>query len=164
MRSTVRDILKHKDGEMLEVPITASAALAAELMRVHQVGSLVVQEQGRVVGLITERDLLHGLIRLREDPGKILVRVFYDPKRIHVGLDAETGECMALMTRHRHRYLLVEEGNEILGIVSIGDVVKRMLMDGQQEVQDLASYISGVYASWSEPPPPPPDYAEDEGV
>ncbi len=152
-------MLKDKAGEMLTVPLGASTALAAELMRVHQVGSLVVQEEGKVLGLITERDLLHGLIRLREDPGKVLVRAFYDKNRIHVGLDSDTAECMALMTRHRHRYLLVEESSEILGLISIGDVVKRMLVDGQHDVQELAGYISGAYASWSEPPPAPEEEA-----
>jgi len=130
---------------MLQVAVTASAAEAADRMYRHQVGSLVVCDGPRILGLLTERDLLHGLIRIGQEPKKVPVRALYEPNRLSVGLDAETRECMELMTRHRHRYLFVEEGDAVLGLISIGDVVNRLLQDGAHDVQALTSYISGVY-------------------
>lgn len=145
MRSTVRDILRFKGDAMLQVAVTASAAEAADRMYRHQVGSLVVCDGPRILGLLTERDLLHGLIRIGQEPKKVPVRALYEANRVSVGLDAETRDCMELMTRHRQRYLFVEEGDAVVGLVSIGDVVNRLLQDGAHEVQALTSYISGVY-------------------
>jgi len=145
MRSTVRDILRFKGDAMLQVAVNASAAEAADRMYRHQVGSLVVVEGDRILGLLTERDLLHGLIRIGQEPKRVPVRALYEPSRVSVALDAETRDCMELMTKHRQRYLFVEEEESVLGLISIGDVVNRLLQDGAHDVQALTSYISGVY-------------------
>jgi CBS domain-containing protein len=136
------EILVDKGREVLEIEGDASVFEAVKQMVEANVGSLLVTEDGEVAGIVTERDYLRRVAlegrRDRETP----VREIMSSPLIVVTPETTVDECMALMTDRRIRHVPVVDGGEVVGIVSIGDLVKFKSKRQSFEIQYLTDYIT----------------------
>lgn len=140
---TIRQLLEAKGRQVHSVAPDARVFDALKLMADKAVGALVVLTDGKVVGIISERDYARKVILLGKSSHDIPVREIMTATVITVN-SAETVEaCMALMTAHRVRHLPVLDDGRLSGIVSIGDLVKEVIAEQQQTIQQLESYIHG---------------------
>lgn len=139
----VETILQSKGHTVQTVPIDAAVSDAIATLNTHRIGAVVVVDaKGRVAGILSERDIVR---RLSGDPMKLLsspVSAVMTPKVITTDSRASVSDLMELMTRHRVRHLPVVEGGELVGIVSIGDVVKRKIEEAEHEANALREYIA----------------------
>lgn len=141
---TAAQILKAKsDPSVHTITPDASVYEAVGLMAAKNVGALVVVEQGRVVGIVSERDYARKVVLLARSSRETLLRdIMSSPVMVvHPGQTCE--ECMALMTEHRLRHLPVMDGERLVGLVSIGDLVKATISEQQFIIEQLERYISG---------------------
>jgi CBS domain-containing protein len=142
---TVRQILEEKGNAVWTITPDAKVFDALKLMAEKEVGALIVLEKGGVVGIISERDyarkiaLMH---RLSQDTPvrEIMTHMIYF---VHPSSSSE--ECMALMTDKRIRHLPVFEKNKLVGVVSIGDIVKAIIGEKEVMIGHLQDYIQGKY-------------------
>ncbi len=139
----VADILRDKGGEVISVGPEDSALSAARTLSKRGIGSvLVLAGNGEILGILSERDLLHGLAN---DAGAVLHRRVRDLMTTGVATcqpDDTLHSVMERMTHGRFRHLPVVEGGKLLGIVSIGDVVKNRLAEQAAEAEALKNYIA----------------------
>jgi CBS domain-containing protein len=117
---------------------------AIKLMADKDVGALMVLDGGRVVGIVTERDYARNVFLKGRGSPQTLVGEIMASSVACVTADTSVEECMAIMTARRVRHLPVIHGNELLGIVSIGDLVKSIISDREFVIEQLEHYISGV--------------------
>jgi CBS domain-containing protein len=140
---TVRQILKSKSPQTWSTEPTATVYTALQLMAEKEIGALLVLAEGKLVGIFSERDYARKVILHGKSSAETLVSEIMTPDVVTVRPDQTIADCMALMTEKRFRHLPVVEGDKILGVVSIGDVVKAIISDQQFVIQQLESYISG---------------------
>jgi CBS domain-containing protein len=140
---TVQQLLQSKGRDVYSISPDARVFEALKLMAEKQVGALVVLEQGKVAGVISERDYARKVILQGKSSHDIPVREIMTAKVITVTPARTVEECMALMTANRVRHLPVLEGDRLAGILSIGDLVKEVIAEQQQTIQQLESYIHG---------------------
>jgi CBS domain-containing protein len=140
----VAEILEEKGGEVLRIDASASVFEAVERMVAKNVGSLLVTEGGEIAGIVTERDYLRRVTLVGRDERETPVREIMSSPLIVVRPDTAIEECMALMTDRRIRHLPVVdgEGGEVVGLVSIGDLVKFQSQRQTFEIQYLTQYIT----------------------
>jgi CBS domain-containing protein len=135
------EILEEKGGHVLEIDAGASVFEAVRQMVEHNVGSLLVTEGGEVAGIVTERDYLRRVTlegRTEESPvGEIM-----SSPLVVATVDTTIDECMALMTDRRIRHVPVVQDGEVVGLVSIGDLVKFRSKLQTFEIQFLNDYIT----------------------
>jgi CBS domain-containing protein len=141
--TSVRHLLRAKGGEFLAVEPALAVRDALRVMQRNNVGSLLVVEEGRLVGLFTERDFVRhvasaGVSSLDGAVGDVMIR-----EVLVVSPDTAIDECMALMTARRTRHLPVFEDDQVVGIVSIGDIVKALIDEKQFVIEQLERYITG---------------------
>jgi signal-transduction protein with cAMP-binding, CBS, and nucleotidyltransferase domain len=141
--ATVKDVLEVKGTVVYDVWRSATVYQAIEKMVQCNVGALVVTDEGVPCGILTERDYLRRIALEGRTSKTTRVEEIMSPKLAAVGCDTDLDECMAIMTDRRLRHLVVLEGTRIVGVVSIGDVVKWMVRDREAEVQSLTNYIHG---------------------
>jgi CBS domain-containing protein len=135
------EILEEKGRFVLEIDAEASVLEAAEQMVEHNVGSLLVTESGKVSGIVTERDYLRR-VALEGRTDEALVREIMSTPLVVATIDTSIDECMALMTDRRIRHVPVVDGGEVVGLVSIGDLVKFKSKLQSFEIQFLNDYIT----------------------
>ncbi len=137
----VRDILKAKGTDLFtigpEEPVTALLKVLVE----RRIGAAVVAEEGRLVGVVSERDVIRAAARLGADCLHASVRELMTADVISCAPDTSIDDVMNLMTTHRIRHLPVLEGGELAGVVSIGDAVKSRIESAQREADQLREYI-----------------------
>jgi len=139
----VADILEDKGHEVLQIEADATVFEAMRRMVEANVGSLLVSDGGRHVGIVTERDYLRRIALERRDDETTAVREVMSSPLVVVTPDTSIDECMAVMTDRRIRHLpVVDEGN-VVGMVSIGDVVKFTSRQQSFELKFLTEFISG---------------------
>jgi CBS domain-containing protein len=141
---TVAQILKSKPE--LAVHTIGPAATVYEgvkLMADRNVGALVVVEHGKVVGIVSERDYARKVALMARSSKDTLLRDIMSSPVMYVNPEQTSDECMALMTENRLRHLPVMEGGQLIGLVSIGDLVKATLSEQQFIIEQLEHYISG---------------------
>jgi CBS domain-containing protein len=143
--NSVSEILKHKGAQVWSITPEASVFEAIQMMADKNVGALLVMAQGRLVGVVSERDYtrkvaLKGKASKTTPVSDILSQVV-----VSVTPTQTVDECMHLMTHHRVRHLPVLEGERVVGIVSIGDVVNWIIHVQRAAIGQLHSYISGQY-------------------
>jgi len=120
---------------------------AVNVMNDHHVGSVLVMEGGDLVGIFSERDVLVRVVAAHRDPRQTLVRDVMTT-RLHTAAPEDTLlDVMRLMTERRCRHIPVMDGDELVGLVSIGDITKATQHNLRQEVRELSSYIGGPYLS-----------------
>ncbi|MBI5516006.1 MAG: CBS domain-containing protein [Deltaproteobacteria bacterium] len=117
---------------------------AVDAMCARHVGALVVRDGGRLAGVFTERDLMRRVILARRDPAVTLVGDVMTREPMTVPQDCTIGEAMNLMTEHRCRHLPVVRDGELLGLVSIGDLVRWVTRAQEFELRLLQEYITGA--------------------
>ena len=144
---TVETLLNTKGRTVWSVTPTATVFEAVQQMATHNVGSLLVMEGARLVGIISERDyarkiVLHGKNSRTTPVGEILT-----PAVHHVSPNATIGECMALMTDKRIRHLPVLDQGAVVGVISIGDLVNWIMRAQAATIDQLQSYIAGGYSA-----------------
>jgi CBS domain-containing protein len=138
---TVSQLLQAKGREVHSIAPDARVFDALKLMADRNVGALVVLENGRLSGIFSERDYARKVILLGKSSHDVPVRDIMTAKVITVRPDQTVEECMALMTERRIRHLPVTEGERLIGVLSIGDLVKEVIAEQQQTIKQLESYI-----------------------
>lgn len=138
----LREILDEKGHEVLTVDGASSVLDAVARMVEANVGSLLVTEGGEIAGIVTERDYLRRVALEGRDDRTTPVREIMSSPLVVVGPDTSVDECMALMTDRRIRHLPVAEGGDVVGLVSIGDLVKFKSRRQTFEIQYLTNYIT----------------------
>ena len=140
--STVTEILAGKGNEVLSVDADASVLEAAQQMIDANVGAMLVSVRGRITGIVTERDYLRRVTLEGRTDRETAVREIMSSPLIVVSPETTIEECMALMTDQRIRHLPVAEHGRIVGVISIGDVVKFQSQQQSVQIQYLTEYIN----------------------
>ena len=142
---TVRDIMRDKGGEVWRISPGATVFEALQLMAEKNVGALVVTEGEEVVGIISERDYTRKTILKGRTSRETPVRDIMTSEVVFVRPDYNVEQCMALMTEKRIRHLPVFENDRLVGIISIGDIVKGIISDQEYVIEQLEGYIRGKW-------------------
>jgi CBS domain-containing protein len=145
MNETVGSILKRKGNTIWFVTPDASVYEAIELMAAQSVGAVLVMSEGRLEGIISERDYARKVILQGRSSKDTLVCEIMTRDLITVTPEQTVDECMRLVTRHRIRHLPVLERGELTGIISIGDLVNAIIADQAEMIDHLHTYIGGCY-------------------
>ena len=142
--TTATQILKSKpDKSVYSTTPSSSVFDAVKLMAEKNVGALVVMEGGAIVGVVTERDYARKIVLMARSSKETLVREIMTSPVMYVQPDRTSEECMALMTEYRVRHLPVMDKGEVIGLVSIGDLVKDVISEQKFIIQQLEQYIAG---------------------
>jgi CBS domain-containing protein len=144
--TTVRKLLESKPQNTWTIEPGATAYEALQVMSEKNVGALLVLEDSKLVGVFSERDYARKVILMGKSSKNTTVGELMTHPVYYVTPDLTIGDCMALMTERRVRHLPVMENNRVVGVVSIGDVVNRIITEQQITIRDLESYITGGYA------------------
>jgi CBS domain-containing protein len=141
---TAAYILKSKANQTIHT-ITPEASVfdAVKLMADKDIGALVVMAGSKVAGLITERDYARKVALMSRLSRDTPVREIMTSEVLYVRPERTSDECMALMTENRVRHLPVMDGERLLGLISIGDLVKDIISEQQFIIQQLEHYITG---------------------
>jgi CBS domain-containing protein len=141
---TVAHVLSSKpDQTVYTITPTASVFDAVKLMAEKSIGALVVKEGEKVVGIITERDYARKIVLMARSSGDTPVRDIMTSSVMYVRPDQASEECMVLMTENRLRHLPVLDGGKLIGLISIGDLVKDIISEQKFIIQQLEHYITG---------------------
>lgn len=130
---SIREILEHKGAEVVSIRAGATVKTAAEEMRAHNIASLVVMQNDRIVGVLSERDIVTAIARHGERALPMSVESVLSHSIVTIAPGDSVKHAMRLMTHHRTRHLLVVDDGRLTGVVSSGDVVKRRLEDLELE-------------------------------
>lgn len=142
MRS-VRQLLEAKAPEVYSIGPDVPVIDAIRLMSEKRIGAVVVMEHGRLIGILSERDYARKIVLQGRSSADTLVREIMTSGVISVGLGDTAEHCMQLVTDQRIRHLPVLQGDQVMGVVSIGDLVKAVIEDQQVEIDQLQGYIVG---------------------
>lgn len=141
---SVATILKSKaDASVHAIAPTASVYDALKLMAEKNIGALLVMEGDAIVGIVTERDYARKIALLGRTSSLTQVRELMTTAVKFVGPEQSSDHCMALMTGHRLRHLPVVDNGKLLGLISIGDLVKDIISEQQFIIEQLELYITG---------------------
>ena len=137
-------ILKSKPQQTVE-SVTPSTSVfdAVKLMAEKNIGALLVMEDLKIAGMVTERDYARKIILMGRSSKETLVRDIMTSPVMYVRPDQTNEECMALMTDSRVRHLPVVDKGELIGLISIGDLVKDIIFEQKFIIEQLEQYISG---------------------
>lgn len=139
----VHNILRIKGNAVWSVPSSATALDAVKLMAEKNIGGVLVIDDGTLVGIFTERDFANKIGCFEKSPQEIKLSEVMTPNPITVTPDNSINDCMALMTDRHIRHLPVMEDGKLVGVISIGDVVKDLIEELQFMVTQLEKYITG---------------------
>lgn len=141
----VRDILDQKGSKILDVGPEETVFEAISKMAEYNVGALVVTKNGKLQGIISERDYRNKVILKGRTSKDTPVKDIMTSKVVCVSPDHSLDNCLALMSDKKIRHLPVLEDDELCGVISIGDLVKAVIDQQKLEIDDLKNYISGGY-------------------
>ena len=141
--STVRNILQKKGNAVYSVSPDSSVYDALEELEEKNLGGLVVVENGKLIGVFTERDYARKVILKGRSSKETLVRDIMTSRPIFVNPDTTIDECMRLMSDKFIRHLPVLENDELIGILSIGDIVRYIIYEKDFIIENLEHYITG---------------------
>ena len=143
MAETVASILKKKGDAIWSVEPTATLYEAIAMMAEKSVGALLVVSDGKLVGIISERDYARKVVLQRRSSSDTLVHEIMTGSVITVTPDHSVENCMKMITEHRVRHLPVLAGDQLVGVISIGDLVNAIITEQAETIGHLHTYISG---------------------
>jgi CBS domain-containing protein len=138
---TVKQLLSAKGGQVYAVPPDAKIVDALKLMAERNIGALVVLEGDRLAGIFSERDYARKLVLQGKSSADVPIRDIMTSDVITIEPSRTVEECMALVTSKRIRHLPVVENDRLIGLISIGDLVKEVIAEQEQTIRQLESYI-----------------------
>jgi CBS domain-containing protein len=142
--TSVAQILSSKaDRNVYTIPASAAVYDAIKLMADKQIGAVLVTENDAIVGIMTERDYARKIVLMERSSKTTPVREIMTASVRYVNPHHSAEECMALMTERRMRHLPVIDDNRLVGMISIGDLVKNIISEQQFTIQQLEHYIRG---------------------
>ena len=144
MAKTAKDILRNKGSQVWSVSPGATVYDALSLMAEKNIGAVLVMEGDRLVGILSERDYARKVDLLGKRAADTPVRTIMTGRVVCVRPEETIEECMALMTDKRVRHLPVVENDRVIGLVSIGDVVKAIISEQEFIIEQLENYITGT--------------------
>jgi len=139
----IGDLLSQKGGQVWTVTPEAMVFDAIHMMAEKNVGALLVTDQGKLIGIISERDYTRKVALKGKSSKQTAVREILSTHVVHVSPGHTIEECMRLMTDHRIRHLPVLEAEKIVGVVSIGDLVNWIISAQSTTIHQLETYITG---------------------
>lgn len=141
---TVANIIRSKPDQAVHaISPAATMREALERMARHNIGAMLVMEGDRIVGIVTERDYARKCVLMGRKSRETPVRELMTSPVMYVGPDETNEHCMALMTENRLRHLPVLDEGRLVGLVSIGDLVKDIISEQQFVIEQLERYIAG---------------------
>ena len=140
---TVQQLLNSKSVELLHVGPRESVLRAIEIMATRHVGALVVMDKGALLGVISERDYARKVVLMNRASHDTPVADIMSAPAITVTPDDSVRHCMEVMTNKRIRHLPVVKNSQVVGILSIGDLVKAVIEDQSAQIAELQKYIAG---------------------
>jgi len=142
---TVSAVLHHKGSRVWSIASEATVLEAIKIMADKNIGALLVMAGDKLAGVFTERDYTRNVILRGKSSKEARVKEVISSELISVGLNHSIEDCMKLMTDHRVRHLPVVEGEKVVGLVSIGDLVNWIISTQSAQIDQMAQYISGGY-------------------
>jgi CBS domain-containing protein len=141
---TVSEILSNKGSAAWSISPNATVFEAIQLMAEKNIGAVLVTEEGKLAGIISERDYTRKVVLKGKSSRTTPVKDVLTSQVIHVGPEHTVEECLRLMTDHHIRHLPVLEGDKVVGVVSIGDLVNWIISAQHTTISQLQTYITGV--------------------
>jgi CBS domain-containing protein len=139
---TASEILRIKGNDIWSVKPDDTILNAIQLMADHEVGALLVMDQEKLVGIVTERDYTRKVALEDRSSKDALVREIMSERVLCARPEQTVNECMALMSDKRARHLPILDHKKVIGIISIGDLVKSIIREQQFEIEALQHYIT----------------------
>jgi CBS domain-containing protein len=138
-------ILRRKGSDIWSIPSDASVFSAIETMADRHIGALLVIDNGHLVGIVSERDYARKVILMGRSSKDTFVREIMTRDPITVCFDCCVDDAMRSMTANRIRHLPVVDGDKVVGVLSIGDIINYIIMSQDQAIENLEHYITGQY-------------------
>lgn len=147
MNTPIALLLSQKGSSVFSIPALATVADAVHIMNLHKVGSVIVTQAGELVGIFTERDVLTRVVAAGRSPDTTSVADVMTHNPVTISPHASLEDVMSVITERRVRHLpILEEGSRtVLGLVSIGDVLRWLVEAHRTEADHLRQYIHGEY-------------------
>jgi CBS domain-containing protein len=145
MNTALDKVLEQKGRHVYVTSPKQLVSDAVKSMRDKQVGALIVVEEGKPVGVFTERDVLNRIVASTRDPASTTVDEVMTKNVAAVSPDTTVQQAMAIITGMRYRHLPVMDGEELVGVVSIGDLTHWLVKKQSFEIESLIRYITGAY-------------------
>lgn len=145
MNTSISVLLERKGTNVFSVPPDVTVTAAVQEMNRHKVGSVLVLEGERLVGIFTERDVLSRVVGAGLDPKATPLAQVMTREPLTVPSDTTIEQVMALFTDKRFRHMPVVDNGRLVGVISIGDILRRMVDMHRHEAEQLKQYISGGY-------------------
>ena len=145
MKISVAALLAEKKSGVYSIHSTASVLEAVEEMNRLGIGSLLILDEGKLVGIFTERDVLRRVVVPKLPAESTPVSEVMSPDVDTFAPEVTLDEAMAYMTEKRHRHVPIVQDEEILGLVSIGDITRWLSRNSENEAQNLLNYFTGTY-------------------
>ncbi len=136
------ELLKGKGSDIYKIGASDCIADAAIAMSQHKIGALLVEDNGKIVGILSERDIVGGMVPHGADLHDVAVSELMTSSLISCSPSDTVNEAMAMMTDRRIRHLPVFDGDDVVGFISIGDLVKCRITEVQAEADAMRQYIS----------------------
>jgi CBS domain-containing protein len=139
--NTIEEILQEKGKAVFSVGADATMMDALKVMEANNIGAVLIMENNKIRGIFSERDCVQNLAKLTDCSLDAPITDFMTSTLFYITREQTLDDCMAVMTTKRLRHLPVIEGDELIGIISIGDVVKKILSEREERIKDLENFL-----------------------
>ena len=140
---TVKQVINQKNNTILSVSSTDNVEKVLTVMRDHRVRAILVMDDGNLVGIVSQGDCAIKVLLPHNNPKEVAVSKIMTAKPLTVTLSNSLDECMAIMVHKHIRHLPVVEKNKVVGVISIGDLVKNIIELQGSQIKFLETYING---------------------